>query len=122
MCPNSKIASCNGPEWLQDDVECDFGFERVNGQCRAIKDLDTAKCPAIRSGSYHVSQSMHRLINADACSDVSRVISDTDGKGNLPGGPGSGRGGRRGHGKAAKAFIALLVRVTSSDHLLSDVL
>ena len=38
-----------------------------------------------KTGRYHVSESKHRLINGDACADLSRVITDTDGKGNAIG-------------------------------------
>lgn len=92
----------------QEDVECDYGYEYINHECRPIKDLSNSHCSALSAGRYHVSETKHRLINADVCMDVSRVIRDTDGKGNVPGGPGSGS--RSGHGKIAKAIIALLVR------------
>ncbi len=87
-------------------MECDFGFEYVNHECRPIQSVDTSQCGAITSGQYHVSRSKHRLVSDDVCADVSRVISDTDGKGNLPGGPGAGHKHR---GRAARAFVVILV-------------
>jgi hypothetical protein len=100
----SKIAeSFDSP---QADVECDFGFEFVNHECRPIQSVDTSQCAALTSGEYHVSRTKHRLVSGDVCADVSRVISDTDGKGNLPGGPGAGHKHR---GRAARAFVVILV-------------
>ncbi|BDA42979.1 Vacuolar protein sorting/targeting protein 10 [Coccomyxa sp. Obi] len=88
------------------DVECEFGFEYVNHECRPIQSVDISQCAAVTSGRYHASLTRHRLVSDDVCADVSRVISDTDGKGNLPGGPGAGHKHR---GRAARAFVVLLV-------------
>lgn len=96
-----------GLHLLQADVECEFGYEFVNHECRLIESMDTSQCSAVTAGRYHMSKSKHRLVSGDVCSDVSRVISDTDGKGNLPGGPGSAHGHR---GRAARAFVVILVR------------
>ena len=47
---------------LQADVECEFGYEFVNHECRPITGLDTGQCGALKSGAYHTSASRHRLI------------------------------------------------------------
>ena len=91
------------------DVECEFGYEYVNAECHAITGLDTAQCGAVREGSYHASASKHRLIQGDACAGIARVITDTDGKGGLPGGRSGGAHGARKHW--ATAFVAFLVTV-----------
>ena len=51
----------------------------------ALVDINT--CPDVREHKYIISQSHLRLLNGDACANVSRVINDTDGRGHstLPG-------------------------------------
>ena len=103
-----KVKLC-AAAFPQADVECEFGFEYINHECRPIQSVDTSQCAAVTSGRYHASQTKHRLVSDDVCADVSRVISDTDGKGNLPGGPGAGS---KHHGRAARAIVIFLVRAS----------
>ena len=100
----------------QVDVECEFGYEYVNHACQPITGLDTSQCTAIADGTYHSSATKHRLIQGDICADISRVITDTDGKGNLPGGKGN-----RQHAackKWATALVTFLVRTARSPCIL----
>ena len=49
--------------------------------------VDLNTCPDVRERKYVISQSHLRLVNGDACSNISRIINDTDGRGHstLPG-------------------------------------
>lgn len=49
--------------------------------------VDVNTCPDVREHKYIISQTHLRLLNGDACANVSRVINDTDGRGHstLPG-------------------------------------
>ena len=49
--------------------------------------VDVNSCPDVREKKYVISQTHLRLLNGDICTDVSRVINDTDGHGHstLPG-------------------------------------
>ena len=49
--------------------------------------VDVHSCPAVREHRYVMSKSNLRLLNGDACLNVSRIINDTDGRGHstLPG-------------------------------------
>ncbi len=94
----------------QADVECEFGYEFVNHECRPITGLDAGQCGALKSSAYHTSTSKHRLIDGDVCADLARVITDTDGKGNLPGGRGGGGGARAARRKWATTVVVFLVR------------
>lgn len=68
---------------MQADVECEFGFEwsSEGSRCSAMPGVDPSSCPAVRDKKYVMSQSHLRLVNADKCANVSRVINDTDGRG-----------------------------------------
>ena len=58
---------------LQDDVECEFGYERRNGTCVAMQGIAAAQCPALASGAYKISSSSLRQVQGDTCSILSRV-------------------------------------------------
>ena len=94
---------------MQVDVECEYGFERHEEECRPIVGLDDARCSVLDKDNYVVSQSKYRLIDGDTCMDLSHIITDTDGKGNLPGGH---HGRHPAHGKSASIFLVMLVRAT----------
>ena len=59
----------------QEDVECDFGFQRVNGTCVAMPGIQAAECPALQGSQYKMSASHLRQIHEDVCTDLSRVRS-----------------------------------------------
>ena len=44
--------------------------------------VDVHTCPKVESKDYIISQSHLRLLSGDACLNVSRLINDTDGRGN----------------------------------------
>ena len=67
--------------------------------------VDVNTCHKVESKDYIISQSHLRLLSGDACLNVSRLINDTDGRGNstLP------RGRWLDLPKWAVAALALLV-------------
>lgn len=93
---------------LQVDVECEYGYERHNEECRPIYGLEGAKCTVLDRDNYVISETKHRLIDGDSCKNLSDIIGDTDGKGNLPGGH-HGRHSDHGH-RGATLFFVMLVR------------
>lgn len=93
---------------MQADVECEYGYERHNEECRPIYGLESAKCSVIDRDNYVVSETKHRLIEGDTCSGLAQIIADTDGKGNLPGGH---HGRHPSHGRTGTTvFLVMLVR------------
>jgi hypothetical protein len=93
---------------MQADVECEYGYERHNEECRPIYGLESAKCSIIDHDNYVVSETKHRLIEGDTCSGLAHIISDTDGKGNLPGGH---HGRHPSHARTGTTvFLVMLVR------------
>eukprot|EP00884_Botryococcus_braunii_P007264 jgi/Botrbrau1/16539/Bobra.0327s0006.1 len=66
----------------KEDVECEYGYEWLDGECLPIVGLDKQQCGAL-SGSYVESVTHRRLVHGDVCINVSRVIMDTDGRGHL---------------------------------------
>mmetsp|Transcript_6271 Transcript_6271/g.21539 ORF Transcript_6271/g.21539 Transcript_6271/m.21539 type:complete len:783 (+) Transcript_6271:74-2422(+) len=70
------------------DTECDFGSERGSGgECKPILGLDQKRaCPLVQQGKYVVSDTHERLIAHDTCTDLGRIINDTDGQGQDLGG------------------------------------
>jgi hypothetical protein len=68
---------------LQVDVECEFGFEWSwrQHECVAMLGVDPNTCAVVKEKKYIMSDSHLRLVNADNCQNISRVINDTDGRG-----------------------------------------
>ncbi len=94
---------------MQDDFECDFGYERVgNSSCRRMTGISSNDCEQISSGNYYVSESHLRLIHNDSCVGVSNVVTDSDGHGTCVG-PHCGSNNGKGRGALGKFFIFLLV-------------
>jgi hypothetical protein len=62
-------------------VECEYGYEWLDGECRPIVGLDRQQCGVITGGLYVESVTHRRLVHGDMCDNVSRIIMDTDGKG-----------------------------------------
>ncbi|MEW5312182.1 MAG: hypothetical protein WDW38_003829 [Sanguina aurantia] len=125
--PPATNTTCN---CTTEDVECDYGFMRSTaGTCAPISAAQMPSCPATRPPkSYAVSASGRRLVHGDVCSNVGRVIDDTDGTGKTtadipggipdttPGGSGSGPGSGSGSGSRSggmgffgRLFVTLLV-------------
>lgn len=67
---------------LQEDVECEYGYEWLDGECKPIVGLDRQQC-GVLNGQYVESVTHLRLVHGDTCKNVSRVILDTDGRGHL---------------------------------------
>merc|ERR1712130_702629 len=78
--PQGWNGSCDC-DWV--DVECEFGFEWSWGErkCVPIAGVDVNTCAAVREKKYIMGESHLRLVNADNCANISRVINDTDGGG-----------------------------------------
>ena len=93
---------------LQDDFECDFGYERRNGTCIRMTGISSDDCEQISSGQYYVSETHLRLIHNDSCLHVERVVTDSDGHGTCVGPHCNGNSGK-GRGALGKFFIFLLV-------------
>ncbi|KAK9828958.1 hypothetical protein WJX72_003046 [[Myrmecia] bisecta] len=90
-----------------EDVECEYGFKYVNGECEAIVSLDDKECTVLSGGQYKVSETHRRLVHGDACTEVQRVIPDTDGNGHMPNG--SSGVDTRHHSGWAAFFIVVTV-------------
>lgn len=90
---------------LQEDVECEYGYEWLDGECKPIVGLDRQQC-GVLNGQYVESVTRLRLVHGDTCKNVSRVILDTDGRGHLTV-PDSGRPLR--HSVLAAIFGATVV-------------
>ena len=58
---------------LQNDVECDFGYERVNGTCIAMAGLRPGDCPALANKAYKVSSTHLRQVQGDVCTNLDKV-------------------------------------------------
>ena len=76
---------------LQADLECEFGYEYSNGECKAIVGVDTTRCGPLVSGEYAPSETHKRLIHGDTCSNLQALITDTDGMGHRTGDAPSGK-------------------------------
>ena len=106
------LCCCSWRAGLQDDFECDFGYEHVgNSSCRRMTGISSNDCEQISSGSYYVSESHLRLIHNDSCVGVSNVVTDSDGHGTCVG-PHCGSNNGKGRGALGKFFIFLLVSLT----------
>lgn len=93
-----------------DDVECDYGFQKNGSSCLPLPKSLVPTCPLITSGYYSVSSTGKRLVHADVCTNVTTVIPDTDGRGTANGGghtPAPGGDGKK-H-KRSGWFVCLLV-------------
>ena len=102
--------SLTGALGMQVDVECEFGFERTAEGCVRMAGIDADQCGELSSKGYLTSSTNHRLVHGDECTNVSRVIPDTNGHGGLPESGSSGRGGSggRGHAWLLTAIIILV--------------
>ena len=105
---NNNTGAHRDNSWSQVDVECEYGYERHEEECRPIYGLETAKCTVLDRDNYVISETKRRLIDGDSCKGLSQIIGDTDGKGNLPGGH-HGRHPNHGWG-GATLFLVMLVR------------
>lgn len=67
----------------------------------------------MKNSGYQASSTKLRLVYGDQCTDLNKVIPDTDGKGNIHGGGGGGGGGSGGGGGGSsgvkKFFLFILV-------------
>lgn len=98
---------------MQADVECEYGFERHGEECRPIIGLESAKCSVLDQDNYVVSQTKYRLIDGNTCKGLSQIITDTDGKGNLPDGH---HGKHPTRGKGAGLLLVMLVSGLLTHH------
>jgi len=66
-----------------NDVECEFGYIRTgNDTCMRIQDVTIENaCPRLLDSSYMTSTSHFRLVHDNRCSQINRIIPDTNGKG-----------------------------------------
>lgn len=71
----------NLSESVQEDLECEFGFEAQDGECAEIPGIEQSQCPAMQRGLYAVSEAHKRLIQGDACTGLEDLFPDTDGRG-----------------------------------------
>lgn len=86
-----------------DDVECEFGYERVSGgECVRVPGVDPSACAAFGASAYRPSSTGRRLVHGDACTGVHAVIPDTDGRGGAAGGGG-------GAARAAARVVGLVL-------------
>lgn len=76
---------------VQVDLECEFGYEYSDGECKPIVGVDTTRCGPLVSGLYTPSDTHKRLIHGDNCSNIERLITDTDGMGHRTGDAPSGK-------------------------------
>lgn len=87
------------------DTECEFGYEFVGHECKKVPQYEINTCSLVKSKKYFESETHRRLVHEDTCSDVSRIIPDTNGAGIPNGGLPSGGG----HSGVFHFFISLLV-------------
>ena len=69
VCNELNLWSC----LAQEDVECDFGYHRVNSTCVAMPGIRAAECPALQGNQYRMSATHLRQIHEDVCTDLARV-------------------------------------------------
>lgn len=94
---------------VQVDMECEFGFEPTTQGCIAMAGIGADQCGEISGKGYLTSSTKHRLVHGDVCTDVQRIIPDTNGHGGLPGTGGGGAGGSsRGHGWLITIIVFLV--------------
>ncbi|KAK9831811.1 hypothetical protein WJX74_010382 [Apatococcus lobatus] len=102
--PNSTGAC----ECQAADLECEFGYEYSDGECKPIVGVDTTRCGPLTSGEYAPSETHKRLIHGDTCSNLEALITDTDGMGHRTGDSPSGH--RSVHwGVAIASFLVVIL-------------
>lgn len=107
-----QVEACNCTE---ADIECEFGYQRVEGKCAPIPGLEFGICQSLDNGGYTISKTRTRLVHADQCVGLKGLINDTDGKGDWSGGGGGGSGGGgggcHGHSKSSgwKSFFIFVL-------------
>lgn len=92
----------------QEDVECEFGYERTAEGCVQIPGVSADKCGEISNKGYLMSRTHQRLVHADLCMNINRVIPDTNGHGGLPERGGGSKGTSRSHAGIIAATLSLV--------------
>lgn len=109
---SSQVNQTEQCECTAADAECEYGFERNGTTCSKMPDLCPMACPSMKNSGYQTSSTNLRLVHANQCTGVDKIIPDTDGKGNMHGGGGKkpgGGGGSGGHSGVKKFFLFVLV-------------
>lgn len=65
---------------------CRYEWSYRDEKCVEMLGVDPHTCPHVDHGRYKISDTHLRLLNGDACVNVSTIIPDTDGRGH-PSGP-----------------------------------
>lgn len=82
-CKRPSVETKEACQCTLNDVECEFGYERIsNDTCSQIQDVTIENaCPRLLDSSYVSSKSHYRLVHGNRCSQINSIIPDTNGKG-----------------------------------------